>query len=113
MHEAEKRAGHPERGGDIEEDLRSRRPFLGPGGFSDRLTPMEDRLRPEDRSVMGPTYPPLRGWMVLRDPPLHRRLREPVRRVFTHRRSRRAEDPAAWGASIVGRGVARLPVRID
>lgn len=50
---------------------------------SDRLTPLERRLDPDDRAAMGPTFELLRGWMVFHDPPDHARLREPLRRAFT------------------------------
>lgn len=50
---------------------------------SDRLTPIEQRLTPERRAVLGRTLELLRGWMVFHDPPDHQRLREPLRRAFT------------------------------
>jgi cytochrome P450 len=52
---------------------------------SDRLTPLEARLAPDARALLGPTFDLLRGWMVFHDPPGHERLREPVRRAFTPR----------------------------
>jgi cytochrome P450 len=50
---------------------------------SDRLTPLEARLSPEKRAVLGDTFDLLRGWMVFHDPPHHERLKAPVRRAFT------------------------------
>lgn len=52
---------------------------------SDRLTPLEARLDPERRRILGDTFELLRGWMVFHDPPAHERLRAPVRRAFTPR----------------------------
>jgi cytochrome P450 len=52
---------------------------------SDRLTPLEAKLAPAERREMAQTFALLRGWMVFCDPPLHARLREPVRRAFTPR----------------------------
>lgn len=52
---------------------------------SDRLTPLEARLDPDARAVLGDTFDLLRGWMVFHDPPHHERLRGPVRRAFTPR----------------------------
>jgi cytochrome P450 len=52
---------------------------------SDRLTPLEARLDPAARAVLGETFELLRGWMVFHDPPHHERLRDPVRRAFTPR----------------------------
>ncbi|MEX2625461.1 MAG: cytochrome P450, partial [Ilumatobacteraceae bacterium] len=52
---------------------------------SDRLTPLEARLDPETREILGDTFDLLRGWMVFHDPPHHERLRGPVRRAFTPR----------------------------
>lgn len=53
---------------------------------SDRLTPLEERLTPERRVLLGRTLELLKGWMVFHDPPEHQRLREPLRRAFTPRR---------------------------
>ena len=50
---------------------------------SDRITPLEARLSPEKRAVLGETFDLLRGWMVFHDPPHHERLRGPARRAFT------------------------------
>ncbi len=52
---------------------------------SDRLTPLEARLSPSARDVLGETFALLRGWMVFHDPPAHERLRGPLRRAFTPR----------------------------
>lgn len=52
---------------------------------SDRLTPLEQRLDPARRALLGQTFELLRGWMVFHDPPDHERLREPLRRTFTPR----------------------------
>jgi cytochrome P450 len=52
---------------------------------SDRLTPLERRLSPDKRAVLGETFELLRGWMVFHDPPHHERLKAPVRRAFTPR----------------------------
>jgi cytochrome P450 len=50
---------------------------------SDRITPLERRLSPDKRAVLGETFELLRGWMVFHDPPHHERLRGPARRAFT------------------------------
>lgn len=60
--------------------------FRDPRLSSDRLTPLERRLPPEQRAALGRTFELLRGWMVFHDPPEHERLREPLRRAFTPRR---------------------------
>jgi cytochrome P450 len=52
---------------------------------SDRLTPLERRLTPDRRALLGDTFELLRGWMVFHDPPAHERLRQPVARAFTPR----------------------------
>ena len=52
---------------------------------SDRLTPLETRMRDADRAALGDTFELLRGWMVFHDPPHHERLKAPVRRAFTPR----------------------------
>jgi cytochrome P450 len=52
---------------------------------SDRLTPLEARLEPPARALLGDTFELLRGWMVFHDPPHHERLKAPVRRAFTPR----------------------------
>ena len=50
---------------------------------SDRLTPLEARMSPDERAAMAETFQLLRGWMVFHDPPEHARLRNPLRHVFT------------------------------
>lgn len=60
---------------------------------SDRLTPLEARLAPETRELLGQTFDLLRGWMVFHDPPQHERLRGPVRRAFTPRAVEALNDP--------------------
>jgi cytochrome P450 len=52
---------------------------------SDRLTPLQSRLDPSTRTLLGPTFELLEGWMVFHDPPHHERMRAPVRRAFTPR----------------------------
>lgn len=52
---------------------------------SDRLTPLEQRLAPDKRALLGDTFELLRGWMVFHDPPHHERLKAPVRTAFTPR----------------------------
>lgn len=52
---------------------------------ADRLTPLEARLDPAARAVLGDTFDLLRGWMVFHDPPFHERLKGPLRRAFTPR----------------------------
>jgi cytochrome P450 len=42
-------------------------------------------MPPARRAAMAETFALLRGWMVFRDPPVHERLRDPVRRAFTPR----------------------------
>lgn len=60
---------------------------------SDRLTPLEARLDPTSRELLGETFDLLRGWMVFHDPPGHERLRGPVRRAFTPRAVEALRDP--------------------
>jgi cytochrome P450 len=60
--------------------------FHSPALSSDRLTPLEQRLDPARRGLLGETFELLRGWMVFHDPPHHDRLKHPVRRAFTPRR---------------------------
>jgi cytochrome P450 len=56
---------------------------------SDRLSPLEAKMAPAHRAAMAQTFELLRGWMVFRDPPVHERLRDPVRRAFTRRSTAR------------------------
>ena len=51
---------------------------------ADRITPLE-RLARERPDHFGLTVELLSGWMVFRDPPVHTRLRDPVRRAITPR----------------------------
>lgn len=60
---------------------------------SDRLTPLESRLAPETRELLGATFDLLRGWMVFHDPPGHERLRGPVRRAFTPKTVEALREP--------------------
>jgi len=57
--------------------------FKDPRLSSDRLGPLEAKMTPPHRAAMAETFALLRGWMVFRDPPVHERLRDPVRRAFT------------------------------
>ncbi len=52
---------------------------------SDRLSPLEVRLPPEEREAMAQTFELLRGWMVFNDRPVHSRLRDPLSKVLTPR----------------------------
>lgn len=51
---------------------------------ADRITPLE-RLAQERPAHFRSTVELLSGWMVFRDPPVHTRLRDPVRRAITPR----------------------------
>lgn len=51
---------------------------------ADRITPLE-RLAAERPEHFGRTVELLAGWMVFRDPPVHTRLRDPVKRSITPR----------------------------
>lgn len=51
---------------------------------ADRITALE-RLAAERPDHFGLTVELLSGWMVFRDPPVHTRLRDPVRRALTPR----------------------------
>ena len=52
---------------------------------SDRLSPLEDRLAPDERDAMSATFELLRGWMVFQDGTVHTRLRDPLAKVLTPR----------------------------
>lgn len=58
--------------------------FLDPRLSNDR-TPAFRRAVQKRGDAFERTYELLSGWMVFRDPPVHTRLREPVRRAFTPR----------------------------
>lgn len=58
--------------------------FLDPRLSNDR-TPAFKRAVEKRGEAFERTYALLSGWMVFRDPPVHTRLREPVRRAFTPR----------------------------
>jgi cytochrome P450 len=72
---------------------------------SDRITPIEGGMTPEQRGVMADTLDLLRAWMVFRDPPIHGRLRAPVRRAFTPRSVRRLKGRIR---SVVGELLAEM-----
>jgi cytochrome P450 len=52
---------------------------------ADRITPLAERLKPEDRERYSLVYDLLANWMVFLDPPAHDRLRRLVNRAFTPR----------------------------
>ncbi len=84
--------------------------FRDPRLSSDRLTPLEARLDPAARELLGPTFELLRGWMVFCDPPQHERLRDPVRRAFTPRAVERLRPHVE---QIVARCLDELGERLD
>jgi len=58
--------------------------FRDPRLSADRITPLE-RLAAERPEHFARTVELLAGWMVFRDPPVHTRLRDPVKRAITPR----------------------------
>lgn len=62
--------------------------FRVPWLSSDRI-PVFERLAAKRPPEFARVVDLLRGWMVFRDPPVHERLRDPVRRVFTPMRLER------------------------
>src|ERR1044072_3268463 len=53
---------------------------------SDRVRPLLAKMSPEKRSKVGPVYDLMTGWMVVSDPPDHRRLRALAADGFAPRR---------------------------
>src|SRR5262249_15434965 len=49
---------------------------------SDRVRPLLAAMAPEKRSQVGPVYDLMTGWMVVSDPPEHRRLRALAMNAF-------------------------------
>ena len=59
---------------------------------SNRVKPLLDVMSPERRAQAGPVYEMLTGWMVVTDPPEHRRLRQLAAGAFNPRRVAAMED---------------------
>jgi cytochrome P450 len=53
---------------------------------SDRVRPLLEAMSPEKRAKAGPVYELMTGWMVVSDPPEHRRLRALAMNAFNPRR---------------------------
>ncbi len=49
---------------------------------TDNIGAQAQRLSPEDRARFAPAAKLLEGWMIFRDPPVHTKLRAPVRTAF-------------------------------
>ncbi|MFV0524423.1 MAG: cytochrome P450 [Acidimicrobiales bacterium] len=71
---------------------------------ADRITSLE-RLARERPDTFALTVELLSGWMVFRDPPVHTRLRDPVRRAITPRTVDRLADRIAATADELLDGV--------
>jgi cytochrome P450 len=56
-----------------------------PAFTTDTITPLYERLSPEERSKYKLAEELLRGWMIFNDPPVHTQLRKPVAAAFTPR----------------------------
>jgi cytochrome P450 len=52
---------------------------------TDTITPLYERLAPEDRVRFKVAEELLRGWMIFNDPPVHTMLRKPISSAFTPR----------------------------
>ena len=52
---------------------------------TDNMKAQEKRLSAEDRARFAPAAKLLEGWMIFRDPPVHTKLRAPVRTAFKPR----------------------------
>src|SRR5262249_46071175 len=59
---------------------------------SDRVRPLLDVMSEEQRAAAGPVYDMITGWMVVTDPPEHRRLRKLASNAFNPRRVAAMED---------------------
>jgi len=59
---------------------------------SDRVRPLLEAMPAERRAQVGPVYEMITGWMVVTDPPEHRRLRALAMGAFNPRRVARMED---------------------
>jgi cytochrome P450 len=59
---------------------------------SDRVRPLLDVMSDEQRAAAGPIYDMITGWMVVTDPPEHRRLRKLAQGAFNPRRVAAMED---------------------
>lgn len=59
---------------------------------SDRVRPLLDVMSAERREKAGPVYDMITGWMVVTDPPEHRRLRQAAAAAFNPRRVAARED---------------------
>jgi len=75
---------------------------------SDRITPLEARLAPDKRRLLGETFELLRGWMVFHDPPHHERLRGPARRAFT---PKAVEGLRRFAQNVVDRCIGEVEAR--
>src|SRR6185436_11222583 len=53
---------------------------------SDRVRPLLEAMPAERRAQVGPVYDLMTGWMVVSDPPEHRRLRALAMNAFNPRR---------------------------
>ncbi len=59
---------------------------------SDRVRPLLAAMTPEKRAQVGPVYDLMTGWMVVSDPPDHRRLRALAANAFSPKRVKAMED---------------------
>jgi cytochrome P450 len=59
---------------------------------SDRVRPLLDVMSEEQRAAAGPIYDMITGWMVVTDPPEHRRLRKLAQGAFNPRRVAAMEE---------------------
>lgn len=84
--------------------------FRDPRLSSDRLTPLEARLSPEKKALLGEAFELLHGWMVFLDPPGHERLRDPVRRAFT---PKAVEDLRPFVQRVTTDCVAAMRTRLE
>jgi cytochrome P450 len=77
---------------------------------TDTITPLYERLAPDQRARYADAEKLLRGWMIFNDEPIHGMLRDPVRSAFTPRGVARLADEIG---ALTDRTIASIPDRFD
>jgi cytochrome P450 len=77
---------------------------------TDTITPLYERLSPEQRAQYADAETLLRGWMIFNDEPTHSLLRQPVRSAFTPGAVAQLSEEIA---ELTDRTLGSLPERFD